>query len=174
LPGKSRPAMLTRPARPAKRRLPLRIGGEVRLVAPEQVRLDLLLAGPREQPASPRRLIFWIAVRAACQSVAMGLGERTPHTTPRAPLGEFADAGFKRRSFSRCARYYRDMDGRWSTQIAAEARVAGPVAATRSSARAHVDSDSVRRAYARADFWDERVRMMGWWAERCEAMRRKG
>jgi len=39
---------------------------------------------------------------------------------------------------------------------------------------AHVDNDSVRRAYARADFWDERVRMMAWWAERCEEMRRGG
>ncbi len=30
---------------------------------------------------------------------------------------------------------------------------------------AHVDNDSVRRAYARADFWEERVRMMAWWAD---------
>ena len=30
---------------------------------------------------------------------------------------------------------------------------------------AHVDNDSVRRAYARADFWDERVRMMASWAQ---------
>ncbi len=37
---------------------------------------------------------------------------------------------------------------------------------------AHVDNDSVRRAYARADFWDERVRMMAWWADRCEEMKR--
>jgi integrase len=36
---------------------------------------------------------------------------------------------------------------------------------------AHVDNDSVRRAYARADFWKERVRMMKWWADRCEKMR---
>lgn len=35
---------------------------------------------------------------------------------------------------------------------------------------AHVDNDSVRRAYARADFWDERVRMMQWWADQCETM----
>jgi len=27
------------------------------------------------------------------------------------------------------------------------------------------------KAYARADFWDERVRIMTWWAERCEEMR---
>jgi integrase len=39
---------------------------------------------------------------------------------------------------------------------------------------AHVDADSVRKAYARADFWDERVRIMTWWAERCEEMRRGG
>ncbi len=28
-----------------------------------------------------------------------------------------------------------------------------------------VDNDSVRRAYARADYWDERVRIMDWWRE---------
>lgn len=39
---------------------------------------------------------------------------------------------------------------------------------------AHVDADSVRRAYARADYWDERVRMMTWWANRCDEMRRCG
>jgi integrase len=39
---------------------------------------------------------------------------------------------------------------------------------------AHVDSDSVRRAYARAEYWDERVRMMAWWAERCDVLRRGG
>jgi len=37
---------------------------------------------------------------------------------------------------------------------------------------AHVDNDSVRRAYARADFWDERVRMMSWWADKCGELRR--
>ena len=39
---------------------------------------------------------------------------------------------------------------------------------------AHVDGDSVRRAYARAEFWDERVKMMAWWADRCEELRRGG
>ena len=37
---------------------------------------------------------------------------------------------------------------------------------------AHVDGDSVRRAYARAEFWDERVKMMAWWADRCDELRR--
>jgi integrase len=39
---------------------------------------------------------------------------------------------------------------------------------------AHVDADSVRKAYARADYSEERVRMMAWWADRCEIMRRGG
>jgi integrase len=30
---------------------------------------------------------------------------------------------------------------------------------------AHVESNSVRRAYHRADYWDERVRMMMWWTD---------
>ncbi len=39
---------------------------------------------------------------------------------------------------------------------------------------AHVDNDSVRRAYHRADYWDERVKMMTYWADRCDAMKRGG
>jgi integrase len=39
---------------------------------------------------------------------------------------------------------------------------------------AHVDADAVRKAYARADYWDERVRMMTWWAARCDEMQRGG
>jgi integrase len=39
---------------------------------------------------------------------------------------------------------------------------------------AHVDNDSVRRAYARADFWEERVRMMTWWADMCDELRKGG
>ncbi len=38
---------------------------------------------------------------------------------------------------------------------------------------AHVDGDGVRRAYARAEFWDERVRMMAGWADKCEAWRHR-
>jgi len=30
---------------------------------------------------------------------------------------------------------------------------------------AHVDNNAVRRAYARGEFWDERVKMMQWWAD---------
>jgi integrase len=33
---------------------------------------------------------------------------------------------------------------------------------------AHVDGNSIRRAYARAEFWDERVRMMQWWADQLD------
>lgn len=37
---------------------------------------------------------------------------------------------------------------------------------------AHVDNDSVRRAYHRAEYWDARVKMMRWWADRCDELRR--
>jgi integrase len=36
---------------------------------------------------------------------------------------------------------------------------------------AHEDADAVRRAYARAEFWDERIRMMQWWADKLDALR---
>jgi integrase len=36
---------------------------------------------------------------------------------------------------------------------------------------AHVEPDAVRRAYARADYWDERVKMMAWWADKCDELR---
>ena len=35
---------------------------------------------------------------------------------------------------------------------------------------AHVDSDQVRRAYHRAQYWDERVKMADWWAEEIKKM----
>jgi integrase len=39
---------------------------------------------------------------------------------------------------------------------------------------AHVENNAVRRAYARANYWDERVRMMNWWADKCEKLRSAG
>jgi integrase len=39
---------------------------------------------------------------------------------------------------------------------------------------AHVEGNLVRRAYARAEFWDERVKMMQWWADRLDELRRGG
>jgi integrase len=39
---------------------------------------------------------------------------------------------------------------------------------------AHVEKNAARRAYARADYWDERVRMMNWWADKCDELRRGG
>ena len=37
---------------------------------------------------------------------------------------------------------------------------------------AHVENNTIRRAYARADFWEERVKMMNFWADRLDVMRR--
>ncbi len=41
-------------------------------------------------------------------------------------------------------------------------------------ALAHVESSNVRRAYLRADFWDERVAMAQWWAELLDELRAMG
>lgn len=41
-------------------------------------------------------------------------------------------------------------------------------------ALAHVEQSTVRRAYARGEHWDERVRMMQWWADQLDAMRQGG
>ena len=39
---------------------------------------------------------------------------------------------------------------------------------------AHVENNDVRRAYLRGDFWDERVRMMTWWADYRDTLRQGG
>ncbi|MBZ9935818.1 integrase arm-type DNA-binding domain-containing protein [Mesorhizobium sp. BR1-1-16] len=39
---------------------------------------------------------------------------------------------------------------------------------------AHADGDAVRRAYARSEHWDERVKMMTWWADQLDILRRLG
>lgn len=39
-------------------------------------------------------------------------------------------------------------------------------------ALAHVEKDDVRRAYARGEHWDERVKMAQWWADEIDAMRK--
>jgi integrase len=36
---------------------------------------------------------------------------------------------------------------------------------------AHIENDDVRRAYARGEHWDERVKMMQWWADHCDTLR---
>lgn len=42
------------------------------------------------------------------------------------------------------------------------------------AALAHIEPNAVRRAYARGDYWDERVRLMAWWADYCDALRHGG
>lgn len=39
---------------------------------------------------------------------------------------------------------------------------------------AHVDANSVRRAYARGEYWQERVRMMQWWADYLDRLKAGG
>jgi integrase len=37
---------------------------------------------------------------------------------------------------------------------------------------AHVEGNAIRRAYVRAKFWEERVKMMAWWAELLDSLRK--
>jgi integrase len=39
---------------------------------------------------------------------------------------------------------------------------------------AHEEQDETRRAYHRALYWDERVRMMDWWADKIDQLREGG
>jgi integrase len=39
---------------------------------------------------------------------------------------------------------------------------------------AHVELNAVRRAYARGEHWDERVRMMVWWADYLDVLKTGG
>jgi len=39
---------------------------------------------------------------------------------------------------------------------------------------AHVEANAVRKAYARAEYWEERVKMMAYWADRLDELRRGG
>lgn len=39
-------------------------------------------------------------------------------------------------------------------------------------ALAHIESNAVRAAYARSDYWDERVRMADWWADLLDKLRK--
>jgi hypothetical protein len=38
---------------------------------------------------------------------------------------------------------------------------------------AHLDEGKVRRTYYRAQYWDERIRMMQWWADLLDVHRAK-
>jgi len=39
---------------------------------------------------------------------------------------------------------------------------------------AHVENNDVRRAYTRGEHWDERVRMMSWWADNLDRLKAVG
>lgn len=41
-------------------------------------------------------------------------------------------------------------------------------------ALAHEDANAVRKAYNRTQYWDERMRMMQWWSDKLDSLRRSG
>jgi integrase len=42
------------------------------------------------------------------------------------------------------------------------------------ASQSRLDQDAIRRAYNRSEYWSERVKIMNYWADRCDAMRRGG
>lgn len=42
------------------------------------------------------------------------------------------------------------------------------------AALAHIEPNAVRRAYARSDYWGERVKLMTWWADHLDTLRDGG
>jgi len=42
------------------------------------------------------------------------------------------------------------------------------------AALAHIEPNAVRRVYARGDYWDERVKLMTWWADHLDTLRNGG
>lgn len=66
-----------------------------------------------------------------------------------------------------CASIHRAIE---TYECAPETRAAIELLALRAGAY----RQQLRRAYARADYWEERVRVMTWWADRCDEMRRGG
>ncbi len=87
------------------------------------------------------------------------LSENTLNAALR-PLGYAADV-MTSHGFRAAASSMLNESGKWNAD-AIEAQLA------------HVEGNSVRRAYARAEFWDERVKMMAWWAGRLDELRRGG
>lgn len=87
------------------------------------------------------------------------------------PLSENAfNAALRRMGFTKeevCGHGFRAS----ASSILNETRLWSPDAIERQLA--HADNDSVRKAYHRAEYWDERVRMMQWWADRLDALRQQ-
>jgi integrase len=38
---------------------------------------------------------------------------------------------------------------------------------------AHAEANSIRRAYSRGEYWDERVKMMDWWADYLDCLKQE-
>ncbi|WP_020173739.1 tyrosine-type recombinase/integrase [Methyloferula stellata] len=90
--------------------------------------------------------------------------------TPLKPISENTiNAALRRMNYSKeemCGHGFRaaassmlNESGKWNAD-AIEAQLA------------HVENSAVRRAYQRAEFWEERVRMMTWWSEHLNHLRK--
>jgi len=92
--------------------------------------------------------------------------------TPRRPLSENSmNAALRRLGYSKDEATPHGFRASASTLLN-EAGLWNPDAIERQLA--HVENNDVRRAYARGEHWDERVRMMAWWADYLDQLKSVG
>lgn len=116
-------------------------------------------------PLAPRIVEILRELRTLARGKYLFAGGRTP---TRCMSENALNAALKRMGYGKgemCAHGFRSAassmlneSGKWHAD-AVERQLA------------HVDRDETRRAYARAEFWEERVRMMAWWSDYLDELR---
>ncbi len=153
--------------------------GELRFARWEEIDFEKAtwtIPGPRMKMRRPHR----VPLAPQSISVLQSVGEFTGHRqlifpgarSPLQPLSEntfnatlrrlgYAKGEMTSHGFRAAASSILNESGEWNAD-AIEVQLA------------HVENNAVRRAYARAQYWDERVRMMDWWANKLDSLRRGG
>lgn len=121
---------------------------------------------PHRVPLAPRAVAILRALRAitghgkflfpSVRSATRCMSENTINAALRR-MG-FTKDEMTGHGFRAVASTLLNESGKWNTD-AIEAQLA------------HVDNDAIRRAYHRADYWSERVRMMSFWADYLDKLR---
>jgi len=153
--------------------------GELRLATWKEFDLDagvwtipakrMKMRRPHRVPLSPQAIAILERLRAVAgqhellfpglRSPARPLSENTLNAALRR-LGYTKD-DMSSHGFRAAASSLLNECGKWNAD-AIEAQLA------------HVEANAVRKAYARAEYWAERVEMMAYWADRLDELRRGG
>ncbi|TPV99668.1 MAG: Prophage CP4-57 integrase [Beijerinckiaceae bacterium] len=153
--------------------------GELRLATWKEFELDagiwiipanrMKMRRPHRVPLSPQAIAILKELRTltgqyellfpGVRSPARPLSENTLNAALRR-LG-YAKDDMSSHGFRAAASSLLNECGKWNAD-AIEAQLA------------HVEANAVRKAYARAEYWAERVEMMAYWADRLDELRRGG